>query len=129
MLVQVNAGKSQVPDVPPDVDENHRSGPALQAVHPIALPGIANKVSVAAIPDIKTVNPVKGDGQPNAQRFQREHQRQAAQEFNLPRISAGAIDGGGIGNQNMLDEKGAHGNDSRQRMQPPPEKRMSRAGA
>src|SRR5207248_749647 len=115
--------------MPADIGENHRASPALQAVHPIALPGIAGQISLAAIPDIEAVNTVKGDGQPDADCFQRQHQRQAAEKFYLPRIGAGPVDGGGIGYQNVLDEKGADRNDPSERVQPPPEKRMSCAGA
>src|SRR5205809_4515707 len=76
MQVQINAGEAQMPDVPSDVGKDYGASPALQGVHPIALPGITDDVSLSAIPDVETIEPVKGDRQPDAKGFQHDHQRQ-----------------------------------------------------
>src|SRR5205085_8512574 len=51
MRVEIDAGEAQVPHVPSDVGEGDEAGPALERVHPVALPGVGDGGSITAIPD------------------------------------------------------------------------------
>src|SRR4029078_831612 len=83
MRVQVDAGKAQMPDVPADVGEGDDAGPALQGVHPVALPRIGGEIRFAAPPDIETEQGVEQDRQPNAEGFEEEHKRERPEELDL----------------------------------------------
>src|SRR5260370_1984 len=107
--------------MPCDVGKNYCAGPALQRVHPIALPGIADDVSFTAIPDVETVEPMESNRQPDAEGFEHNHQRQTAHEPYLAGIGLGTIDGHGVGKQNRFEQTCADRDNSTQRMQAPPE--------
>src|ERR1700693_2251838 len=57
--VQIDAGKAHRPRMPDDVGEGDTAGPALRGVHPVAGPGIFDRIPIAAVPDIKTIERVE----------------------------------------------------------------------
>ena len=118
---QVHAAEAQMPSMPDDVAEGYRASPALEGVHPVAGPGILDHIAFAAIPDIKTVERVKQNRQPDAEQFQPNHKRKTAQELNLLGISARALGGKRVRNK-MLHQKKTDGDDSAQRVQTPQQK-------
>lgn len=115
---QVGATETKVPCVPAHVEERDPARPALSGVHPVAGPGILDHIAFAAIPDVKAVQRVKQNRQPDAEQFQPNHKRKTAQELNLPGISARPLSRKRIRNK-MLHQKKTDGNDSAQRMQTP----------
>src|ERR1700736_5739917 len=114
--------------MPNDVDECNPARPALGGVHPIPRPRICNRISIAAIPDIKTVERMKSDRQPDPKQLKKEHKRKIPKKAYLPRVSVGPADGGGVRNQNMFDQECAYGHNARKRMQPAQQKRCTLAG-
>src|SRR4029453_3888824 len=70
MDVEVDAGEAHRPSVPKDVSECDAASPALGGVHPVAGPGVVGDASFAAIPDVKAVQAVESDGEPNSEQFQ-----------------------------------------------------------
>src|SRR2546430_17538968 len=96
---QMGAAKAQVPRMPSHVEEGNRAGPALRRVHPVAYPWVIANVAFAAIPDVEAVQCVIKDGQPDAEKFKKEYERKAAQEFNLLGVCAGPFRREGIGDK------------------------------
>src|SRR6202034_2139122 len=90
-----------------------------------AHPRVRHGVSVSAVPEVKAIESVKQNRQPNAEQFQKKYQRKIGEKADLARISVGPTDGGRIRNQNMLEEKRAHRDDPRQRMQTAQNERRS----
>jgi hypothetical protein len=90
--------------VPHDIDECDGAHPALGAIHPISRPRIFRKITVAAIPDVKAVERVIKDGQPDAEEFQPYYKGKSTQKLDLLGISAGAF-GGECVRDEMLNEK------------------------
>src|ERR1700678_3319477 len=123
MRMQVHSGKPHGPRVPQDVSEGDAASPALRGVHPVAAPGILNRVPISAIPDVKTVERMKRNGQPDAKQFQKEHQRQIRQKAHLAGISIRSGDGGRVRDQNMLEQERPHANTPRKEKHPPQNKR------
>src|SRR5580658_453881 len=122
ICVQINSGKPHRPGVPDDVGEGDAAGPALRRVHPISGPGIVNRVALAAVPDVKTVERVERDGQRDSEQLKEGNQRKVGQKAYLAGIGVGAADRGGVRNQNMFEQKRAHRNYARKRMQAPQNK-------
>src|SRR5579864_502548 len=109
-IVKVDAGETHRVGVPDDVDERDAAGPSLEGVHPVAGPGILANVRIAAIPDVEAVQAVIQDRNPDTEQFQEEHKRQVREEADLARVAVGPADRGGVGNQNVLEQKCADGN-------------------
>src|SRR5882672_10128761 len=68
--VQIDPGKAHRPRMPNDVGKSDAAGPALRRVHPVAAPGIGDRVSVAAVPNVETVECVKRDRQPDPKQLE-----------------------------------------------------------
>jgi hypothetical protein len=115
--------------MPNDVEECDAAGPALRRVHPVSGPGIFDRIPVAPVPDVETIQRVECDRQPDPEQLKEEHERKIAQKAYLSGIGIWAADRGGIGNENVLEEKRAHGNDTRKRMQAAQKKRRALASA
>ncbi len=69
--------------MPNHVEESDSASPALGRVHPISGPGIIGDIALAAIPDIKPVERVIQNRQPDPEQFQTDYEGEAAQELNL----------------------------------------------
>ena len=91
--------------------------------------GYSDRISVAAIPDVETVERVERDRQPDAKQLKKEDQRKICQKAHLPGVGVRPADRGGVGNQNVFEQKRAHGNDAGKRMQAAQKKRNTLAGA
>src|SRR5262249_53540377 len=111
-----HSAESQMPRVPGHVEECDRAGPALGRVHPVARRWILCDVTLAAIPDVETVQRVICNRKPNPEELQKEDKWDAAQKFNLLRICAGSLGCEGVGYK-MLNQKQTYRNHPRQRMQ------------
>src|SRR6266849_3181668 len=98
MSVQIDSSKPHRPRMPDDVGEGNAASPALRRVHPVPAPGIRNRVPVAAVPDIESVERVERDRQPDPKQLKKEHEGKIAEKAYLPGISIGAADGGRVGN-------------------------------
>src|SRR5256885_14708920 len=109
--MQINAREAHGVGVKGDVSEGNTASPTLRGVHPIARPWIAEKIRLALIPDVKTVEGMEENGKPNTKKFQHRNQRQTRQKPNLMRVSSGSVDYGGVGDQNVLNQKRAHRHD------------------
>ena len=93
-----------MPGMPGHVEEGYGSGPALSGVHPVARPGVVPHVGISAIPNIKAVKGVIQNGQPNAEEFKSDDEREASQQLNLFGIRAWTLGGEGVGNK-MFNQK------------------------
>src|SRR5579864_4336641 len=120
--VQVGPQEAHGRHMPRDVSEGNAAGPALCRVHPVASPGIGNRVSISAEPDVEAVERMVGDGKPDAEELKEEHQRKIRQKADLTRISSRAADRGRVRDQDVFEQKRTNWNDSSQRMQPPQKK-------
>src|ERR1700752_2200924 len=110
--MKVNARKPHRPRVPDDVGESDAAGPALRRVHPISGPGICDRVSVATVPNVETVERMEGHRQPNPKELKEEDKRKIGEKTHLPGVRVRAADRGGVGNQNMFEKKSTDGNDA-----------------
>src|SRR3954463_9096071 len=129
MRREIDSCKAQVPCMPADVREGDDAGPALQRIQPVASPRIIADVAFAAPPDYQAVSTVKKNGQPDPERFQKDHHRQGTEKLHLVGIRLRAVDGGGIGYEDMLDQERAHGDDSAERVQAAKQEGVALAGA
>src|SRR5437016_4079960 len=109
--------ETQMPDVISHVEERDRTGPALGCIHPIAHPGIVADVGFSAIPDVKAVQSVKRDGNPDKEQLQKEDERKSGKQGDLLGIGRRALRGDEIGKK-VLYQKRANGDDAGQGMQP-----------
>src|SRR5258708_38263337 len=127
--VQINSRKAHRPSVPHDVDERDAAGPALRCVHPVPGPGIHDRVPLAPIPDIETVERVERNRQPDPKQLKEEYERKISEKAYLPGVSVRPADGGRVRNQNMFEQERAHWHDAGKRMQAAQKKRrtLSRA--
>src|SRR6267142_854072 len=101
-----------MPCVPDDVSEGDAACPALKRVHPVAKPWIADEVWFGFEPDPNSVSAVKSDGQPDAEEFEKENERQAAEKPNLMRVSRRTIDGRPVGDDYVLEKERAYRDDA-----------------
>src|SRR5579863_810318 len=115
-----------MPGMPDHVKECDGAGPALRVVHPVACPRVIGDIALAAIPDVKPIERVVENRQPDAEQFQAYDKREAAQQFDLFGISRGSAGREGIGNE-VLNKKRADGNDAAERMQTPQEEGITLA--
>src|ERR1035438_6553555 len=90
--------------MPDDVEESDAASPALQRVHPVAGPGIVDRIPLAAVPDVETIQRVECDGQPDPEQLKKKYQRQTAEKGYLLGIGVRPGDGRGIGNENRSEE-------------------------
>src|SRR6266850_226737 len=115
----VDSEKAHSVGVPSDIKKGDGAGPALHGVHPVALPGIAHGVGVAAVPDVKAIKRVKGNRYPDKQRFNPDHEGQSGQKLDLVGVSVRTICRKSIGKE-MFGEECAHRNYPAKRVQPSP---------
>src|SRR5437764_15030143 len=108
MFMEVNAAEAHGVGVPDDVCERDAAGPALERVHPVAHPWIVDQVSLSAIPDVEAIESVERDWQPDAEEFQRENERQAAEKSDLFCVSGGTIYGRRVGDNEVRKKKSAY---------------------
>src|SRR5258706_3521286 len=104
MRVKVNSREPHRPRMPDDIGEGNAASPALRCIHPVAGPGIRNRVSVAAVPNVETIQSVECDRQPDPKQLQKKYQGKARQKSHLLCISLGSADGGGAPNNNMFEK-------------------------
>ena len=107
----MNPAKAQMPGVPYDVEKSDAAGPALGSEHPVARPGIVGDIALAAVPDIKAVEGVVENRQPDPEQLQIEHKRKAGEQFHLLGVCPGAPGGERIGDE-VLNQKRSHWNDA-----------------
>ena len=115
-----------MPGVPDHVEKSDGAGPALRSIHPVSGPGILAKIAVTPIPNIKTVEGVIENGQPDTKQLKTYYEREAAEQFNLFCVSGWASSRKCVGNE-MFDEESADGNDTAKRVQTAQPKRISLA--
>src|SRR5690242_17033585 len=96
-----------MPNVPTHVGEGDYAGPALDGIHPVAFPGIADQVRRTAKPDPQTVSAVKKNWEPDKNGFERDHHRQTAEEANLARVGARPVDCSRVGDEDVFDQERA----------------------
>ena len=89
----MHAAEAQVPGVPDHVKESDRACPALRRVHPIACPGILGDVAFAACPNIKPIQGVVENRQPDSEQLQSHNKRKTAEERDLLGIGSGTFSG------------------------------------
>src|SRR5437868_13804792 len=65
--------ETQVPDVVSHVEECDRAGPSLRRIKPISGISVVADIRIATPPDIKPVQRVVGDRNPDAEQFQKEN--------------------------------------------------------
>src|SRR5580704_18107923 len=107
----MDAREAQMPGVPDDVGEGDATGPTLRGVKPVTAPRIFGHVAIAAVPDVEAVASVKQDGQPDAEQLQANHERKAAQEFDLLGVGGGATRGESV-REKVLDQESANRDDA-----------------
>jgi len=90
--------------MPPHIEEGDRSRPALRRVHPVTCPRIFRDVALAPVPDVKPVQRVIKNWQPDSEELQPDHKRKAAKKLNLFGIRARAS-GGKCIRKKMLNQK------------------------
>ena len=111
-----------------DVGERDNPRDALGDVGPVAGPGVHVHIDAAAEGDPDAVAGVEGERNEDERPLKDADQRQAVEEFDLLRVGEGAIPGFEVGDD-VLDEKGADGDNAGERMQAAPEIAVAFAGA
>ena len=109
-------GEALDPHVPNDVREERDAGPALQDVHPVRHPRMAQNVGFAAPPNIQAVASVKCDGQPDEKKFDGNAPRNLFEARGGGVIPFGADKDVAVGPE-MLGEECANRNYAAERMQ------------
>src|SRR5437588_10352244 len=71
---------------------------------------------------------MKQNWNPDKDRLYRHYQRQASEKLHLVGVSLRTVQRGGVGDEDVLEKKGADRNDAAEGMQPPPKKLMAAAG-
>src|SRR5882724_3972372 len=104
--------------MPQDVGKRDSARPSLSRIHPVPAPWIRNNVSIPAIPDVKPVQRMKRNRQPDAEQLKKEYERKIRQKRDLPRIGRWPVlpDGGRVGNENVFEKKRTDRDDPRQGM-------------
>src|SRR5579885_2772692 len=98
----MHAAEPQVPRVPDHIEEGNCAGPALRRVHPVSRPRIFANVTFPAIPDVKAVERVIKNRQPNSEKLKPNHEWKAAQKFDLLGVRAWAFGCEGV-REKMFD--------------------------
>src|SRR5271169_290370 len=115
MRSQMDTSKAQIQGVLHDVDEGDYARPALGRVEPVAGPRVIRDVALASIPDVKAVEAVVEDRNPDEEQLQQKNAGQAVEELDLFPVGYGAVEGFGVRDE-VLDQEGTDGYDAAERM-------------
>src|SRR5436853_6792312 len=120
--MQINSAEAHGPGMPDDVGKRDDASPALRGIHPVARPGIIGDIRLAAPPDVKAVQRMKQDGQPDAEQFKHSYEWQSAKKTNLTSVGGRSTSGGSVRDQDVFEQKCADGDNPAERVQPAQQK-------
>src|SRR5664280_1022037 len=116
VLREADAHETLTEDVLADVEDCDEARVALRDIHPVAGPGVIDHVRLAAEPDVDAVESVIQDGQEDEDPLEDADQGQRIEKLDLRSVGDGAFERFEV-RQQVLEKKGADGDDAEERME------------